>query len=103
VSILYLVSPARAVTGPLRFRMYVDVGKGPKPRMTTAILGNLSFATKTGRLTVFDRARGIGDCGIWSAFELRGHAFVPVEVRAKAACDGEDAFKPKRWPQLPLP
>jgi hypothetical protein len=103
VAMLYLVGPHAAVKGPLRLRIYVDRGNGPQVRTATTILGNLSFVPRTGRLTVFDKARGLGDCGIYSVFHLRGGVFVPVEVRAKTACDGRPPFDPRRWPKLPLP
>ena len=55
-----------------------------------------------GKLDLFDRARGIGDCGIYSVFRFNGSRFVPVVARAKAACDGESGGGPTRWPKLPL-
>jgi Protein of unknown function (DUF1176) len=103
LSIIYLVGVRRTVTGPMRFRIYIDTGNGPEPRTKTAILGVLSFRPKSGRLTVFDKARGIADCGIYSVFRLHGHSFVPVEARAKTPCDNKPPFAPTRWPKLPLP
>jgi uncharacterized protein DUF1176 len=104
VSMLYLL-PARGSAGsPLPFRIYVDRGDGvPRVQRTTAVLGVLSFHPRSGRLAVFDKARGIGDCGIYSVFGLRARVFVPVEARAKTACDGKPPFEPTRWPKLPLP
>jgi hypothetical protein len=102
-SVIYLVGARRAVTGPMRFRIYVDLGNGPKPRTQTAILGVLSFRPMSGRLTVLDKGRGIADCGIYSVFRLHAKAFVPVEARAKTACDNKPPFDPTRWPKLPLP
>jgi hypothetical protein len=88
----------------MRFRVYVDPGNGvPRLQLTTSILGDLSFRPRSGRLTVLDKARGVGDCGIYSVFRLRAHAFMPIEARAKTACDGKPPFDPTRWPKLPLP
>jgi uncharacterized protein DUF1176 len=104
VSMLYLL-PAHGTSGSaLRFRIYVDPGSGvPRVHSTTAVLGVLSFDPRSGRLTVLDKARGVGDCGIYSVFGLRARAFVPLEARAKTACDGGPPFDPARWPKLPLP
>ena len=61
-----------------------------------------SFTPATGRLVVFDKSRGIGDCGIYSVFRLDGSRFVPAATRAKVACDGKSGGGPTRWPKLPL-
>lgn len=101
---LYLVDASRDVTGPLGLLAYRDPGSG-RPTVTreTQILGLASFAPGTGRLTILDKFRGIGDCGIYSTFRLAGDRFVPVEVRAKTRCDGRYGGGPTRWPRLPLP
>src|SRR5207247_219198 len=78
-------------------------GGKPTPRRETQILGLTSFTPKTGDFTVFDKFRGPGDCGIYSAFALHGNALEPVEARAKVACDGKGPYDPARWPKLPLP
>lgn len=104
VSMLYLVDSARKATGPLALRTYRDPGSGqPKVTNETRILGSLAFTPKTGILTVLDKFRGVGDCGIYSTFELTGNRFVTTEVRAKTACDGKPPYDPTRWPKLPLP
>jgi hypothetical protein len=102
VWMLYLVGARREADGPLRLHIYADEGNGmPTARTTTSILGNLSYDRRSARLTVFDRARGAGDCGIYSVFRLRAGAFAPVATRAKTACDGKPPFDPRRWPRLP--
>ena len=104
VSIVYLVRSRARVTGPLRFRIYADAGNGvPTARTRTGVAGVLTFHPRSGRLTVLDKARGLGDCGIYSVFRLGKKSFVPVEARAKTACDGKPPFDPGRWPKLPLP
>jgi hypothetical protein len=103
-SMLYVLSPSRKATGPIRLRIYEDPGNGaPKPRGRTTITGLVTFHPKNGRLTVFEKSRGLGDCGIYSVFRLRGGAFVPMVARAKTSCDGKPPFDPTRWPKLPLP
>jgi len=100
---LYLL-PARGDGRLLRLRLYVDTGDGiPRVRTRTMILGNLSFHAMSGRLTVLDKWRGLGDCGVYSVFRLRGGAFAPVEARAKTACNGKPPYDPTRWRRLPLP
>ena len=98
---LSLVGANRRVT-PLSFHIYEDPGSGKPTAMRKAeILGVLNFAPAAGKLDLFDRARGIGDCGIYSVFRFNGSRFVPVVTRAKAACDGESGGGPTRWPKLP--
>jgi hypothetical protein len=104
LSMLYILPAHGPARDALRFRIYVDPGNGvPRVRTRTAILGDLSFRPTSGRLTIFDRARGLGDCGIYSVFRLRAGAFVPVEARAKTVCDAKAPFDPRRWPKLSLP
>jgi hypothetical protein len=98
---LYLVDVTKRAT-VLTFHIYEDPGSGkPTPVRKQEILGNLLFSPATGTLTLFDKARGIGDCGIYSTFRLAGTRFVPVVTRAKTACDGKPPFSPARWPKLP--
>jgi hypothetical protein len=52
---------------------------------------------------VFDKIRGIGDCGFYSVFKLTSDRFVPTEARAKTKCDGKGGGGPEHWPKLPLP
>ncbi len=104
VVMLYLVDLDRRVTGPLALRGYQDPGSGKlRPAKLTKILGYLVFAPKTGILTVFEKFRGLADCGLFSTFRLDGDAFTTVSVRAKTACNGKPPFDPTRWPKLPLP
>jgi hypothetical protein len=101
-AMLYLVQSATKKTGPLVFRVYSDPGNG-HPRLVdaTTILGVLDFAKQTGTLTVLDKYRGIGDCGIFSTYRLEHNGFVLTAARAKTACDGKPPFSPQRWPKLP--
>ncbi|HWE82050.1 MAG TPA: DUF1176 domain-containing protein [Gaiellaceae bacterium] len=101
-AMLYLVDPAKQVTGPLVLRLYGDPGNGrPELVMATTILGVLDFTEKTGTLTVLDKYRGLGDCGIYSTYRLEHEGFVLTGARAKTACDGKPPFSPQRWPKLP--
>jgi hypothetical protein len=100
---IYLVDSAKHAVGPARLHIYIDTGNGkPTLRYQTQILGVANFNPKTKRLTVFDKARGVGDCGFFSVYKLVGNTFVPVEARAKTKCDGKGA-NPATWPKLPTP
>jgi hypothetical protein len=99
---LYLVGSAEP-TGPLVLDVYIDPGNGhPVLRKDTAVLGVLEFDQATGTLTVFDKARGLGDCGIYSRYRLTGRRLVLIEARSKTACNGKPPLDPARWPKLPL-
>jgi uncharacterized protein DUF1176 len=103
-SMVYHVSANGKASGPFRFRIYEDPGNAvPKPRSETMVVGLVTFHPASGRLTVHKKSRGLGDCGIYSVFRLRGGAFVPVEARAKTKCDGKPPYEPTRWPKLPTP
>lgn len=98
--VIYLVDAAKHKVGPMRLHLYVDTGNGKAtPAYRTQILGIANFNPSTKRLVVLDKARGLGDCGFYSVFRLAGDRFVPVESRAKLACDGKGA-DPPRWPKL---
>jgi hypothetical protein len=102
--LLYLVDRGFHPVGPISLRTYRDLGKG-KLRLVRQryILGTLDFNPGTGRLVVFDKFRGIGDCGIYSVFQLKKTYFIPRAVRAKLNCNGKGPFDPSRWPLLPVP
>jgi Protein of unknown function (DUF1176) len=98
----YLLDTSRRATS-LAFHVYYDPGSGkPTPIREQEILGVPVFTPRTGSLSVFDKARGPGDCGIYSTFRLSGARFVPVETHARTRCDGKPPYDPKRWPKLPL-
>ncbi len=102
-STFYLVDSKRHATGPLSFHIYEDLGNGtPTLQRETKVLGVTLYTPKTRILSIFDKARGPGDCGIYSSFKLVGDR-LPYVARAKTACDGKPPYDPRRWPKLPLP
>jgi hypothetical protein len=102
--LLYLVDRGLHAVGPISLHTYRDPGNGnPKLVRERYILGTLEFNPRTGRLVVFDKFRGIGDCGIYSVFQLKKTYFIPRAIRAKLNCNGKPPFDPKRWPSLPAP
>jgi hypothetical protein len=115
--LLYLIDHNRRVTGPLVLPVYTD-GSGGKPKLVreAELLGVSSVACSkytpcehatyppaAGMLAILTKGGGIGDCGFYSTFRRSGERFVPVEARAKRACDDKPPFDPRRWPKLPLP
>ena len=102
--VLYLVDRALNKIGPIPLHAYRDPGNGkPRPVHETRVLGTLDFRQGTSRLVVFDKFRGVGDCGILSVFRLQKNRFYPLAVRAKLNCNGKGPFDPFRWPLLKLP
>jgi 4-amino-4-deoxy-L-arabinose transferase-like glycosyltransferase len=103
-AMLFLVGGEGRIAGPLVADLYRDPGNG-RPRLgkATVVLGELRFDRATSTLTVFDKARGIGDCGIYSRYRLAGGRLALIEARAKTDCDGKPPFDPTRWPKLPSP
>jgi Protein of unknown function (DUF1176) len=102
-ALLYLASPSSKPVGPLRLKVYEDPGNGHvKLRTATTILGVLDFTRSSGTLTILDKFRGLGDCGVFSTYRLEGSRLVLTEARAKTACDGKPPLSPGRWPKLPV-
>ncbi len=102
-ALLYLASPGTKPVGPLKLRIYEDPGNGHvKLTTATTILGILDFSRATGTLTVLDKFRGLGDCGIFSTYRLEGSRLVLTDARAKTACNGKPPFSPENWRKLPV-
>lgn len=63
---------------------------------------NIDWSQKSRTVTAFFKGRGLGDCGtygVWKAEEMTdGVRFVLLEERVKAACDGNYAGGPEKWP-----
>jgi len=51
-------------------------------------LMNISYDAKTTTLTAFSKARGLGDCGSTSRYQLSGNTFKMLEYRYWSRCDG---------------
>jgi Protein of unknown function (DUF1176) len=99
-SMVYLLRADRTRAGPLPFVIYTGL---PKPVRETMVVGSLAYTPRTRLLSVFDKFRGVGDCGVYSVFRLTGERLVPYLVRAKPACDDQPPFDPLRWPRVPTP
>jgi hypothetical protein len=62
--------------------------------------GLAEFQPATRHLTLLDRFRGVGDCGIWSAYALPDRQTKLIDARAKLTCDGRKANQPATWPDV---
>lgn len=66
-------------------------------------LWNIGYDAKKGVLSSFFKARGLGDCGSVSSWQLNeeGDAvfFEALEIREKGECDGDYAGGPDKWPK----
>jgi Protein of unknown function (DUF1176) len=67
---------------------------------TDYLFGNPYFDEATGSLATFAKGRGIGDCGMYTAFNpMEDDRFLVREIRAKDACDG--VYIPfEEWPVI---
>ncbi|HEY3567520.1 MAG TPA: DUF1176 domain-containing protein [Thermoanaerobaculia bacterium] len=100
---MYDQSSQPPATGPLDFEIRESPDEGSLvPGKATEIEGLPAFDAKTGTLTVLDKFRGPGDCGTLAAYRFDGGRPRLVALRAKAACDGQGAETPERWPEVPL-
>ncbi len=100
---MYDQSSQPPATGPLDFEIRESPDEGSLvPGKATEIEGLPAFDAKTGTLTVLDKFRGPGDCGTLAAYRFDGSRPRLVALRAKAACDGQGAETPERWPEVPL-
>jgi Protein of unknown function (DUF1176) len=64
--------------------------------------GQPTFDEKTKELKVFNRFRGIGDCGILATYGFVNGEPELKELRAKINCDGKGAGNPEKWNRVAL-
>ena len=66
-------------------------------------LWNIGYDARKGVMSSFMKARGVGDCGSLSKWQLNevGNAvfFEAIEIREKGDCDGNYAGGPDKWPR----
>ncbi|HVF89547.1 MAG TPA: DUF1176 domain-containing protein [Blastocatellia bacterium] len=67
---------------------------------TTEVWGQADFDEKTKELKVFNRFRGVGDCGFLATYEFSDGEPKLKELRAKPACDGKDGGGPEKWRRI---
>jgi len=59
---------------------------------------NADFDEKTGMLSIFDKGRGLGDCGVSSRWMFDGKTFRLAFYSSEPSCDGYS--KSGQWPVL---
>ena len=69
---------------------------------TSEMWGQATFDEKTKELKVFNRFRGIGDCGILATYGFVNGEPELKELRAKINCDGKGAGNPEKWNRIAL-
>lgn len=87
----------------LEFRTYDAPRDGVlERRVTSELWGLATYDERTNTLTVFNRYRGIGDCGALATYDMRSGTPVVRTFRSKNRCDGV-AGPPERWPLVQPP
>jgi len=108
----YVIMLQEKPDGPgtlLRFPLYDRDGAKIVRSEDTFLAGALDFVPRTGELTVFTKARGLGDCGSYVryAFPATGPKRVQVvEARVKGCSDRppqETVITPDTWPLVKKP
>jgi hypothetical protein len=99
-SMLYVVDRSRTPPRARGVALTVYEAPGASLRRTRSriVYGTVRADRATGALSVLTVFRGLGDCGVLAGYALRAGRYVPVEVRAKLACDGRPPYDPARWP-----
>lgn len=73
---------------------------------TTPMAYNVSYDPVSDRISAFFRARGLGDCGTYTTWQVGDPAYPDmtgltlIETRAKGDCDGDYAGGPENWPLI---
>ena len=74
----------------------------PVKEITPYVFGR-SFNPKTRELVALAKYRGMGDCGEFSRYVLRGDTPELSEFRAKTDCDGRDIYQLRKGLVQPSP
>ena len=103
---LYDQSTTPPSSVPLKFTTFVDSGVPGPSRLeqdqTDEVLGVPEFDSQKHLLTVFNKFRGKGDCGILTTYTFPDRETRLLEARAKLDCDGKGSSDPKQWKPLKL-
>ena len=98
------LSGAQPVARTLTFPTYESEDEGKlEKKETEELWGFPEFDLKRKRLTIFNKFRGLGDCGALATYSFQDGAPKLVEVRAKLKCDGQGAEDPKQWKTITPP
>lgn len=91
----------------LKFVNYEDSGEAGPNRLqkeeTAQLEGLAEFDAATKELSVFDKFRGPGDCGLLATYSFSNDQPTLVQLRGKLECDGKGPFEPKQWKKINPP
>ena len=82
--------------------MVPDEKKRWSRKSTEVLLGLPGVDVKKQRLTMLEKFRGPGDCGIFTTWSLAGQHPILVECRANLDCDADPPRLAPDWPRVPL-
>lgn len=85
---------------PIRFRTFEVPGADAADiiaKEDIELWGSPEFRAKTAELIVFNKFRGLGDCGSLSTYKLDGARARLQSFKLKAVCDGKGVGKPEQW------
>ncbi|MEL7143536.1 MAG: DUF1176 domain-containing protein [Cyanobacteria bacterium J06573_11] len=94
----YIYSPGQSI--PLQLPIYDEESAQPVRTADHRTVGLQSFDSDTLQLSVFQKYRGIGDCGSKTVYQLEGDRLTMIAFNEKAECDGtlpDDGF-PQVYP-----
>jgi hypothetical protein len=77
-------------------------GKTLTKTETTELWGQATFDGSTKQLKVFNKFRGVGDCGILATYGFVNGEPQLKELRAKVVCDGKGGGNPEKWNKIAL-
>lgn len=69
---------------------------------TEQLWGLAEFDSQKKRLSLFNRFRGMGDCGFLASYAFVNGSPELVEIRAKLSCDGHGPYDPNQWKLLEI-
>ncbi|MGG6240537.1 DUF1176 domain-containing protein [Nodosilinea sp. AN01ver1] len=87
---------------PLTLDLFYPSEAGPFERTSEPTVGGLtSFDPETGLLTVFSKARGVGDCGSLAEYRWTGNELELATFRYQECSDSPGEFvEPADYPQV---
>ena len=97
---LYEPADAGAKIEPLTLTSFQETESGELVQWEAPGVGGLpEYDPKQQTLTVFSKARGLGDCGTLAQYQFADNAFQLMEYRAKLECDG-NYIEPEDYPLI---
>lgn len=98
--VLYESPPTGVKATLLQLRVFEPDNTGQLISREIDELGGLpTFDPATQMLTVFTKARGVGDCGSYGQYQWTGAGFQLTQYRVKLECDGQ-YVDPENYPQI---